>query len=88
MNEILNRKNYRTFSSQCKGAGVTSIDVVRSESGREVRIRYRARDPRTGKVFQGEWVAPKRDGEAERSEKDFFALAEKDFAVTRRGAEE
>lgn len=86
MNEALNRKKYLTFSKQCKGAGVTAIDVVREDAGGQVRLKYRARDARSGKIFNGEWIAPKKDGTAEAAERAFFELAEKEFAVRRREA--
>lgn len=88
MSDLLNRKNFFTFSTQCRGAGVTAIDVLRADGSKELRLKYRARDPRTGRIFAGEWIAPKKDGTAEASEKAFFELAEKEFAVTRRAPEE
>ena len=81
MSDALNKKNFLVFANQCKGASVTAIDVTRTNNGKELRLKYRGRDPRTGKVFNGEWVVPIATAGA--GEKTFFELAEKEFAVTR-----
>jgi hypothetical protein len=84
VSDTLNRTHFLTFSNQCKRAGITAIDVVRADTGREVRLKYRGRDARTGRLYNGEWVLEKDGaGAAEAKEKAFFELAEKSFAVTR-----
>jgi hypothetical protein len=82
LSDLLNKTHYRTFSSQCKRAGITAIDVLRAERKGEVHLKYSGRDARTGRHFNGEWVLP-RDG-AEAKEKEFFEMAEKEFAVIKR----
>lgn len=100
MSEALNKTHFITFANKCKRAGITAIDVVRSDAAREVRLKYRGRAAKTGQIFNGEWIvageggrgtalpsSPAVDGHgaAESSEKTFFEMAEKQFAVTRRG---
>ncbi len=85
MSMALNKVHLLTFSKQCKGAGITAIDLMRADAHGEPRLRYRARDARTGKVFQGDWALEKEGaGTVEEQEKAVQALLEKEFAVTRR----
>jgi hypothetical protein len=87
----LNLKNFMMFARQVKGARLTEISVARDASGKGVRLKYTARDPKTRKLFIGEWVvsreAPAAGGKAppdeEAAEKEFYSLAEKEFAVRR-----
>src|SRR5437867_12368427 len=82
----LNLKNFTTFTKQVKGARVTEISVSREPGPKGVRLKYRARDPKSGRVFNGEWLvaAAGPAGTAENGgEQEFFALAEKEFAVKR-----
>jgi tellurite resistance protein len=84
LSDVLNKKNFMSFSNQCRRAGVTAIDVERVEAGGEVRLKYHAREPRTRRVLNGEWIIARADGAVEAREKAFYELAEKQFAVTRR----
>lgn len=84
--EALNRKKFLTFAQQCKGAGVTEVHVDRKDSGGAVRLLYNAREPRSGRLYNGEWTVERRDRSPEDVEakvKEFFDLVAKDFAVTR-----
>ena len=83
MNDAFNRKKFNAFRERCHGAGITAIHVQRSEAPREVRLRYNAREPRTGRLFNGEWVIEKGGPDVDSREKAFFELAQKHFAVTR-----
>ena len=85
MQNALNIKNFRNFAQQLKGAQVTEISVEREDGGKAPRLKYSARDARSRRVFNGEWTLDAAAADA--GEKEFLALAEKDFAVRRRDAE-
>jgi hypothetical protein len=74
----LNLKNFKTFTSQVKGAFVGEISVTRAQSPKGTHLRYTARDPKTRRTFNGEWVLASGADEAE-----FYSVAEKEFAVRR-----
>lgn len=80
MQRALNIKNFKTFTEQARGHQVTEISVERSAGPKGVRLKYSARDPRTKRLFHGEWLAP---AEAADAEKEFFDAAAKQFAVRR-----
>jgi hypothetical protein len=84
MQNALNHKNFQVFVKRLKGARLGEMSVKREEGPKGVRLKYSARDPKTRQIFNGEWIVP-RDA-AEAGEKEFFALAEKEFAVRREGA--
>jgi len=76
----LNVKNFRTFAQHVKGAMITSISVEKPTGGKS-RLKYSAKDPRSRRVWNGEWALDAAAAEA--GEKEFMAIAEKDFAVIR-----
>jgi hypothetical protein len=78
LQHALNLKNFKTFTSQVKGAFVGEIVVSKAQSPKGVHLRYSARDPKTRRTFNGEWVVPAGADEAE-----FYSVAEKEFAVRR-----
>jgi hypothetical protein len=78
----LNVKNFRTFAQQVKGAQVTEISVERQDGGKAPKLKYSARDARSRRIFNGEWMLDASGADA--GEKEFLALAGKDFAVRRR----
>ena len=82
MQRALNVKNFRSFAEQAKGFRVTEISVARASSAKGPILKYRAKDPRTRRHFNGEWILPKDEKDAA-AEKEFFELAEKEFHVTR-----
>lgn len=83
MQQALNLKNFKTFTNQVKGAFVGEISVSRSQSTKGVHLRYTARDPKTRRTFNGEWLVP-----AGADETEFYSVAEKEFAVRRPEAAE
>jgi hypothetical protein len=83
LRRALNLKNFRSFAQQVKGVRVTEISVSKEDGPKGARLKYSARDPKTRRVFNGEWVA---EGGAD-DEKEFYTIAEKEFAI-RRAAEE
>lgn len=86
MQKALNVKNFRTFAQQVKGAQVGVITYERTGTAKGPRLKLFARCPKTRRIFNGEWVLG--DDTADQDEKDFVALAEKEFAVRRVGAGE
>lgn len=84
MQRALNVKHFNTFVQQVKGAGVTEISVAREAGPKAVKLKYRARDGRTRKIFNGEWVVAAAGDD--KGEKEFFELAEKEFVVRREEA--
>ena len=82
MQRALNLKNFQTFMRQVKGAQVGEITVAKAPGPKGTHLKYTARDPRTRRVFNGEWVLA--DGA---QESEFFLMAEKQFAVRRQDDE-
>ncbi len=78
MQKALNLKKFNTFAGQLKGARVTEIQVAREEGPKGVRLKYSARDPKTRRTFNGEWVVG-----PEEKDSEFYDLAGKEFAVRR-----
>jgi len=84
--QLLNKKAFESFRQRCRSAGLTQVHLQRRESGQEVRYQYNAKDPRTRKLFTGEWVIPKVGGnDASEQEKAFRTLVESEFAVKTHG---
>jgi hypothetical protein len=82
--DLLNKKKYQAFRQRCASAGVDEVYLLPGRVRNQAAIAYNAREPRSKRLLNGEWILG-RDPKA--AEATFLEIVKADFAVVHHGDE-
>ncbi|MHC4393425.1 MAG: hypothetical protein ACYTFT_11090 [Planctomycetota bacterium] len=85
MRDLLNKKKYQAFRQRCASAGVTEVYLYPGRVRNQAAIAYNAREPRSKRLLNGEWLLGRDPKPAEEA---FLEIVKADFAVVHHGEPE